>query len=104
MNLRHTEERNNVRAESLRESQKQGVFVDESGQTNPQVSIGGTCRPATTGPLAGRCSWFGGLCKPNCIRRQRSSNVAELIEELQVDPHLLDDLIEDDEHRLDLLE
>ena len=69
MNLRHTEERNDIRAEILRESQRQGVFVDEFGQVNPSVSLGGTCRPATEGPLAGRCSWYGGPCRVSCKKR-----------------------------------
>lgn len=104
MNLRHTEERNDVKAEIFRESQKRGVFVDEFGLMNPQVSVGGTCRPATTGPLAGRCSWYGGPCKPDCRWRKFEYNVEELIKGLRADPHLLDDLIKSDEHRLNLLE
>lgn len=70
MNLRHTEQRKDARAESLRESQRRGVFVDEFGQANPHVTRPGTCRPATKGSLADRCSWFGGLCKADCLRRK----------------------------------
>ena len=47
---RHTEEREAVRNESFKESQKQSVFVDEFGQTNPHVGMG-SCRPATKGKL-----------------------------------------------------
>lgn len=49
--LRHTEEQNGIRADSLKESQRQGIFVDEFGQANPHVGTG-TCRPATKGKLA----------------------------------------------------
>lgn len=48
---RHTEEQNDIRADSLKESQRQGVFVDEFGQANPHVGTG-SCRPATKGKLA----------------------------------------------------
>jgi len=48
---RHTKERESVRAESFKKSQKQKVFVDEFGQANPHVGIG-SCHPATKGKLA----------------------------------------------------
>lgn len=48
---RHTEEENGIRADCLKESQKRGVWVDESGQENPHVGTG-SCRPATKGKLA----------------------------------------------------
>lgn len=42
--LRHNEERNGIRADSLKESQRQGIFVDEFGQGNPQVRVGNIAR------------------------------------------------------------
>lgn len=42
--LRHTEERNGIRADSLKKSQRRGVFVDEYGQENPQVNVGTIAR------------------------------------------------------------
>lgn len=38
--LRHTEERNARKTESLKVSQEQDVFVDEFGCQNPHVSVG----------------------------------------------------------------
>lgn len=48
---RHTEEQNGIRADCLKESQRQGIFIDEAGQENPHVGTG-SCRPATKGKLA----------------------------------------------------
>lgn len=50
-NLNPAEEQDAARCESFQESQKRGVFVDEFGRENPQVSTG-SCKPATKGPLA----------------------------------------------------
>lgn len=50
---RHTKERESTRADSLKESQKQGVFVDEYRQENLHIGFG-SCRPATKGLLAKR--------------------------------------------------
>ena len=69
--FRHTKERRDARAESLRESQRRGVFVDEFNQANPHVAGPGTCRPATTGPLAGQCVFLGGPCKVGCLKRRQ---------------------------------
>jgi len=49
--LRHTPEREAIRDESFKESQKRGVFVDEFGCENPHLGMG-SCRPATKGELA----------------------------------------------------
>jgi len=38
--LRHTEELNGRRADSLRESQKRNMFIDHYGRENPQVRVG----------------------------------------------------------------
>jgi len=45
------EEQNATRCESIKESQKRGVFVDEFGGENPAVAVG-SCKPATKGVLA----------------------------------------------------
>jgi len=38
--LRHTEELNGRRADSLRESQKRNMFIDHYGRENPQIKVG----------------------------------------------------------------
>jgi hypothetical protein len=69
MNTRHTQEQDTTRVDVLRESTKRGIFVDEFRIENPAVSSGGSCRPATTGPLAGKCI-YGGPCKTVCRWRK----------------------------------
>lgn len=57
-NLRYSPERNKIRAESLKESQKRGVFVDEFGCENPHLGMG-TCRLAITKKNKMKCRACG---------------------------------------------
>ena len=50
-NSNRKRDRETSRLDSIRESQKRSVFVDEFGGENPAVAIG-RCKPATKGVLA----------------------------------------------------
>lgn len=72
--LRHTRERNTIRAEMLRKSYKLGIFVDEFDQVNPAVSLGpygSDGKPVTFEPplkfICKQCGRkYGSNVCPNC--------------------------------------